>query len=54
MAGRRGRDTDYGADDVDDYSAKKPAPTNKVGDKSRVKQAQPNPNSEVWVSGQNI
>jgi len=50
MAGRgRGRDADYGPDDVDDYTPKKTAPNNKVGDKSRVKQTQPNPNSEVWV-----
>ena len=40
---------DYGPDDVDDYTPKKPASNNKVGDKSRVKQTQPNPNSEVWV-----
>jgi hypothetical protein len=50
MAGRgRGRDADYGPDDVDDYTPKKTASNNKVGDKSRVKQTQPNPNSEVWV-----
>lgn len=50
MAGRgRGRDTDYGPDDVDDFSPKKNPQSNKVGDKARVKQTQPNPNSEVWV-----
>ena len=50
MAGR-GRETDRGFDD-DDYGpprGKQPISNNK-GDKSRVKQAQPNPNSEVWVN----